>query len=109
VFPSRDTGGLLRGWTKLVASLQRGSGVQFTPHDLRRTVRTLMTHHRVDHDVAELAIGHAREGLRRQYDFAELWNLRCDAFAKVSDHVAALIETGKVVALARPSQSPWRL
>jgi len=40
-------------------------------------------------------------------NFAELWDLRCDAFAKVSNHVAALIgqppETGKVVPLARPS------
>jgi hypothetical protein len=48
----------------------------------------------------ELAIGHAREGLRRQYDFAELWELRRDAFAKVSGHIAALIsrppEIGKV-------------
>jgi integrase len=103
VFPSEVTGGLLRGWTKLVASLQRGSGVQFTPHDLRRTVRTLMAHHRVDHDVGELAIGHRRQGLDRLYNFAELWELRCGAFAKVSDHIAALIETGKVVALARPS------
>jgi len=73
----------------------------FRLHDLRRTVRTLMTHYRVDHDVAELAIGHAREGLRRQYDFAALWDLRCDAFAKVSGHIAALPKTGKVVGLAQ--------
>jgi integrase len=97
VFRSSKTGGRLKGWSKLVAKLQRASGVDFRLHDLRRTVRTLMTHYRVDHDVAELAIGHAREGLRRQYDFAELWDLRCDAFAKVSNHVAALLEQGKVV------------
>jgi hypothetical protein len=59
-----------------------------------------MTAYRVDHDVAELAIGHQRQGLDRLYNFAELWELRRDAFAKVSDHVAALIEPGKVVALA---------
>jgi hypothetical protein len=61
----------------------------------------------IDHDVAELAIGHQRQGLDRLYDFAELWELRCDAFGKVSDHVAGLIgqplEPGKVVALARSS------
>jgi hypothetical protein len=76
VFPSSKTGGRIKRWTKLVAKLQRASGVDFRLHDLRRTVRTLMTHCRVDHDVAELAICHAREGLRRQYDFAELWDLR---------------------------------
>jgi integrase len=107
VFPSDRTGGQVLGWSKLLPKLQKASGVIFTPHDLRRTARTLMTMYRVDHDVAELAIGHAREGLRRQYDFAELWDLRCDAFAKVSNHVAALIcqplETGKIVPLARPS------
>jgi integrase len=91
VFPSSKTDGRIKGWSKLVAKLQRASGVDFRLHDLRRTVRTLMTHYRVDHDVAELAIGHAREGLRRQYDFAELWDLRRDAFAKVSHHVAALL------------------
>ena len=107
VFPSERTGDPISGWSKLLPKLQAASGVTFTPHDLRRTSRALMTHHRVDQDVAELAIGHAREGLRKQYDFAELWELRCDAFAKVSDHVARLIgeatEPGKMVAItARP-------
>jgi integrase len=106
IFRSAKTGGRLKGWTKLVARLQRASGVDFRLHDLRRTVRTLMTHYRVDHDVAELAIGHAREGLRRQYDFAELWDLRCNAFAKVSNHVAALIDqpTGKSATIERASE-----
>jgi integrase len=102
VFPSEITGGPIQGWTKLVASLQRDSGVQFTPHDLRRTVRTLMTHHRVDHDVAELAIGHQRQGLDRLYNFAELWDLRCSAFGMVSGHITALVKAGKVIPLARP-------
>src|SRR5262245_59484678 len=56
-----------------------------------------------------LAIGHQRQGLDKLYDFAELWELRRDAFAKVSDHAAVLIsrppETGKVVPNARPSGS----
>jgi hypothetical protein len=53
--------------------------------------------------VAELAIGHQRQGLDKLYDFAELWDLRREAFAKVSDHVAALLDQpgGKVVPLAR--------
>jgi integrase len=103
VFPSEKTGCVISGWTKLLKALQEDSGVTFTPHDLRRTCRTLMTTYRVDHDVAELAIGHQRQGLDKLYDFAELWELRCDAFAKVSDHVAGLVrqaaEPGKVVAI----------
>jgi hypothetical protein len=53
----------------------------------------------VDHDVAELAIGHQCQGL-------ELWDLRRDAFVKVSDHVATLIgqpDAAKIIALARSS------
>jgi hypothetical protein len=41
--------------------------------------------------VAELAIGHQRQGLDKLYDFSQLWDLRRDAFGKVSDRVAALI------------------
>jgi integrase len=103
VFPSERTGGTVSGWSKLLPKLQKASGVTFTPHDLRRTCRTVMSQYRVDHDVAELAIGHARQGLDKLYDFAELWDLRSDAFAKVSDHVARLLgeatEPGKVVAI----------
>jgi hypothetical protein len=64
---SRSTGALIHP----VASTPNGQfmsarigllGRRFRLHDLRRTARTLMTHCRVDHDVAELAIGHTREG-----------------------------------------------
>jgi hypothetical protein len=40
------------------------------------------------------AIGHQRQGLDRLYNF----DLRCEAFAKVSDHVAALIGAREGVA-----------
>ena len=50
-----------------------------------------MSHLGVEHDIAELAIGHKRTGLDRLYNFDQAWELRCDASAKVSDHVAALI------------------
>ena len=57
----------------------------------------------VEHDIAELAIGHQRTGLARLYNFDQAWDLRCAAFAKVSDHVAALLgrasAEGKVVAI----------
>jgi hypothetical protein len=42
-------------------------------------------------EIAELAIGHKRTGLDGFHNFDEAWQLRCGAFAKVSDHVAALL------------------
>jgi integrase len=105
VFASEKTGRAFNGWGKSVTALQRAAGVTFTPHDLRRTCRTLMSRLGVEHDIAELAIGHKRTGLDRLYNFDQAWQLRCDAFAKVSDHVAALLghasAEGKVVAIRR--------
>ena len=105
VFASEKTGRAFNGWGKSVTALQRAAGVTFTPHDLRRTCRTLMSRLAVEPDIAELAIGHKRTGLDRLYNFDQAWQLRCDAFAKVSDHVAALLRhasaEGKVVAIRR--------
>jgi integrase len=92
VFASEKTGRTFNGWGKSVTALERAAGVTFTPHDLRRTCRTLMSRLGVEHDIAELAIGHKRTGLDRLYNFDQAWQLRCDAFAKVSDHVAALLD-----------------
>jgi integrase len=102
LFPSAVTGARIKGWTKLVAKLQQASGVDFRLHDLRRTARTLMSRLGVAEDIAELAIGHVRADLIRRYNFDEAWSARCDAFARVSAHVAALIgarEGAPVIAL----------
>jgi integrase len=105
VFASEKIGGVISGWSKTVPALQRASDVKFTPHDLRRTCRTLMSSLGADHDIAELAIGHKPTGLDRLYNFDQAWQLRWDAFAKVSNHVAALLgrasEQSKVVAIPR--------
>jgi hypothetical protein len=45
----------------------------------------------VPEDVAELAIGHVRADLIARYNKDQAWAGRSDAFARVSDHVAALI------------------
>jgi len=92
VFASETTGRAFNGWGKSVIALQRAAGVTFTPHDLRRTCRTLMSCLGVEPDIAELAIGHKRTGLDRLYNFDQAWQLCCDAFAKVSAHVATLID-----------------
>jgi len=59
----------------------------------------------VDREIAELAIGHKRTGLDGLYNFDEAWQLRCDAFAKVSDYFAAMLRGAsaerKIVAPSR--------
>jgi hypothetical protein len=42
--------------------------------------------------LAELAIGHKRTGLDKIYNFDEVWQLRCRAFVKISDHIAQLLD-----------------
>jgi len=80
--------------------------MRFTPpHDLRRTCRTLMSRLGVEPNIAELAIGHKRKGLERLYNFDEAWQLRCDASAKVSDNVAALLRNVALTWKARSSLS----
>jgi integrase len=104
LFPSRITGGRLKGWTKLVATLKDLSGVDVELHDLRRTVRTLMSRLDVAEDIAELAIGHQRADLVARYNKDAAWQARVAAFEKVSAHISALLaasadERGNVVSM----------
>jgi integrase len=91
LFPSRITGGQLKGWTKLVAALKDASGVDVELHDLRRTVRTLMSRLGIAEDIAELAIGHQRADLVARYNKDRAWQARVEAFEKVSAHIGALL------------------
>jgi integrase len=94
VFPSSRTGRQMAGWTELVAAAVRASGVTFKLHDLRRTVRTLMSRCGVAQDIAELAIGHVRRGLVATYNRDDAWGARVSAFGLVSAHVASLVVSG---------------
>jgi integrase len=91
LFPSRITAGRLKNWADLVLGLQRASSVHFKLHDLRRTVRTMMSRLGVSEDVAELAIGHQREALILKYNKDPMWAQRAAAFTKVSEHIASLL------------------
>jgi integrase len=91
LFPSRLTGGRLKNWFRLVAALQRDSGVDFQLHDLRRTFRTMLSRLGIAEDIAELAIGHQREALILKYNKDPMWAQRVTAFEKVSEHVASLL------------------
>jgi integrase len=90
VFPSSRTNAQMRGWTLLVDRAVNASGVKFRLHDLRRTVRTVMSRLGVVEDVGELAIGHVRRGLIGTYNKDSAWTARVDAFERVSNHVATI-------------------
>ena len=91
VFPSSRTGVQMRGWTSLVDAAVSASGVKFRLHDLRRTVRTLMSRCGVAEDIAELAIGHVRSGLIGVYNKDTAWRARTDAFQAVSSTSSARV------------------
>jgi integrase len=73
VFPSSRTNARMRGWTSLVDGAVNASGVKFHLHDLRRTVRTVMSRLGVAEDAGELAIGHVRRGLIGTYNKDSAW------------------------------------
>jgi integrase len=94
VFPSSRTGERMSGWTSRVDAAVSASGVAFKLHDLRRTVRTLMSRCGVPEEAAELAIGHVRRGLVAIYNRDDGWAARVSAFERVSAHVAGLVSGG---------------
>jgi integrase len=111
LFPSRITGGRLKGWTKMVAALRADSGVDFALHDLRRSARTLMSRLGVTEDIAELAIGHQRADLVARYNKDAAWQARVEAFEKVSAHISALLaeaadDRSNILAMHRRDQRP---
>jgi integrase len=109
LFPSRKTGGRMRGSAHLVTALQREAGVDFLLHDLRRTTRTLMSRLGVSEDVSEMAIGHQRESLILKYNKDPMWAQRVAAFEKVSAHIASLLaDTGddRSNVIAMPARTP---
>jgi integrase len=90
LFPGRSND-RMAGWSKLVPRAQRESGIDFRLHDLRRTVRPLMSRLGVSEETAELAIGHVRRGLIGTYNKDQAWASRMDAFERVSAHIANVI------------------
>ena len=81
----------MSGWSQMVGRLVERSGVDFRLHDLRRTCRTLMSRAGVLEEVAEMAIGHVKQGLVGLYNKDDLWARRVDAFERVDAHIAGVI------------------
>lgn len=79
LFASPSTDGVMGGWTQLVAGVRKRSEVEFTLHDLRRTMRSGLSRLGITHDVAELMLGHQRDDLVRRYDKDDRWAARVAA------------------------------
>jgi integrase len=107
VFPGRH-GAALSGWSKRLPPVYERTGAagmaHWTPHDLRRTMRTGLGRLGVDRVIAELLLNHAiSDELTAIYDRAEYWQQRTEAAARWADHVTGLVEgaAGKVVRIRR--------
>ncbi|CAH1656168.1 Tyr recombinase domain-containing protein [Hyphomicrobiales bacterium] len=87
VFASARSGGEFGGWTQYVEKLQKTSGVRFTLHDLRRTMRSGLTELGVDDTTAEMMLAHQRDELERIYDKNERWPARRRAARLWAAHI----------------------
>lgn len=87
----------MTGWSKrlpAVYKLTAAAGMApWTPHDLRRTVRTGLGRLGVDRVIAELLIDHAiSDELAQIYDHGDYWHVRVEAASRWADHVTGAIE-----------------
>lgn len=105
VFPSPRTGRPMMGWTRLMdpkdkrsaggangrsPGFNKASGVDFRLHDLRRTFRTGLSQLGIDREIAELALGHAREDLEARYNRDGCEDALREAFCQWAQNVEAV-------------------
>jgi integrase len=107
VFPGRH-GRAMTGWSKRLPAIYQATATAgmapWTPHDLRRTMRTGLGQLGVDPVVAELLLDHAvSDDLAKIYDRGEYWHLRVEGAARWAAHVMGLVEgrRDQVVPIAR--------
>ena len=105
VFPSPKTGGRMSGFTKMVNRLVKEAGVaKFTMHDLRRSLRTIMSRCGYDNEIQRLCVGQKPRGIDQVNNHDEQWIIRKMAFEAAHDYIAQLVggkRVGKVVRLRR--------
>jgi integrase len=97
VFPSPKTGGRMSGFTKMVNRLVKEAGVaRFTMHDLRRSLRTIMSRCGYDNEIQRLCVGQKPLGIDQVYNHDEQWIIRKMAFEAAHDYIAVgRRETGR--------------
>jgi integrase len=92
VFSSDGGKTCFSGYSKAKAKLDRESGVkEWTPHDLRRTARTLMSRAGVSSDHAEMCLGHVLTGVRGTYDRHAYHAEKAAAYEKLAALVASIV------------------
>jgi integrase len=78
----------------------RASMEHWTPHDLRRTARSLMSRTGVDPDHAERCLGHLIPGVRGVYDLHEFRDEKAAAFEALAAQIERIVHPRQnVVAL----------
>ena len=105
VFPSPKSGSRMSGFTKMVSRPVNEAGVaKFTMHDLRRSLRTIMSRCGYDNKIQRLCVGQKPRGIDQVYNHDEQWIIRKMAFEAAHDYIAELVgakQVGKVVRLQR--------
>jgi integrase len=96
VVPGRH-GRPMTGWSKRLPPISRATAAagmaRWTPHDLRRSMRTGLGHLGVDRVVAELLLNHAvSDELTAIYDKGDYWRARVEAAGRWADHVLGMVE-----------------
>jgi integrase len=98
VFPGRH-GRPMTGWrTRLLPVYEHTAAkgmARWTPHDLRRTMRSGLGALGVEPVISELMLNHAvSDNLARIYDRGEYWQQRMEAAGRWADHVFGAVEGG---------------
>ena len=77
----------------------------FTPHDLRRTARTILGDLNVDRDVAEALLGHRTRGVVRVYDRSHKLDKKRNAVELLAAHIMKAIKDDDPEAEFLPSEN----
>jgi len=114
VFSNNGGVSAISGWSRFVDKLRklvaeeigREPDVNWSPHDIRRTVMSNLSRLRVRQEIAELAIGHVKTGLVKAYNTWEAMDERREAFEAWASLLRTLVtppQPGKVVTMERRS------
>jgi integrase len=107
VFPGSKGGAMdkmavARALSRMADRGAEDGGKRLRPHDLRRTLRTLMSRIGIAPHVAELCLGHVeKETMRRVYDGHDYSGEMADAWDRAGAHIAALRKGGALVLAIR--------
>ena len=99
VFSNDEGETAINGWSQFMNKLHplvakelgHEPDKSWSPHDLRRTVRTSLSRLRVPREIAELAIGHVKVGLIAAYDLWEAMDERREAFDKWGELLRTIV------------------